>query len=177
MHGRRIAPALGAAALAFAVLLALGWPAPAYAVAIAAMTFVAVATPVSANVQIAAASAAAVVLGVLPDSGIEQVQIVGRLFISLLKMLIAPMILLSIVHGIAGMSRARDFGRMGTRTVVLYVATMALAVLTGLVFVNLFQPGAGSELRHSEFFAKALAEAGDRRPPPTSPSATPSPAS
>ena len=164
MQGRRIAPALGAASLAFAVLLALGWTAPAYAIAITAMTFVAVATKASTNLQIAVASAAAVVLGVLPDSGIEQVQIVGRLFIALLKMLIAPMILLSIVHGIAGMSRARDFGRIGTRTLVLYLATMALAVATGLVFVNVFQPGAGSSLRESEFFANALSQAG--RPPP-----------
>lgn len=147
----------GLGALASAGLLLLGLPGPAYACGLAVMTALALRSPLSANLQIGFASLAAVALGVWPDSGIERVAGVGTLFIALLKMLIAPMILLSIVYGMAGLARARDFGRIGGRTLALYVGTMALAVVTGLLFVNLFEPGAGSQLRGSEFFARALA--------------------
>jgi len=148
------------------VLLALGWTAPAYAFALLAMALVAFGTNVSQNLQIAVASGAGLALGAWSGSGIEDLRVVGSLFISLLKMLIAPMILLSIVHGIAGMSRARDFGRIGSQTLLFYVGTMAMAVLTGLAVVNVFDPGAGSSLRDTEFFASALARA--PAPPPAS---------
>ncbi len=164
MPSRGVALAAGAAVLGFLALLTFGLPLLAYTSLLVGMTVIAVASNVSPNVQIAVASVAGVGLGLLPDSGIEQIQLVGRLFIALLKMLIAPMILLSIVHGIAGMARARDFGRIGTRTVVLYIITMALAVATGLIFVNAFDPGEGSRLRESEFFASAMAQASDRAP-------------
>jgi Na+/H+-dicarboxylate symporter len=159
MAARSIARVTGAGALAFGVLLAMGAPLPAYSCLLAAMAVIAFASRVSANLQIAVASAAAIVLGIWDGSGIDQIEIVGRLFIALLKMLIAPMILLSIVYGIAGMSRARDFGSIGSRTLALYVGTMALAVVTGLIFVNVFEPGAGSQLRETDFFSNALAGA------------------
>jgi len=155
----------GLAIAGFALGLAIELPVPAYLLLLGAMTWVCVRSPISANLQIGIASVAAVALGLWEGSEIERIQVVGRLFIALLKMLIAPMILLSIVYGIAGMSRARDFGSIGTRTVALYVGTMALAVATGLVFVNLFEPGAGSQLRETDFFAQALATA--KAPPPT----------
>ncbi len=147
-------------ALIFALALAAGLGGLAYACLLGAMTAVAVRNRVSANLQIAVASIAAVALGVWDGSEIERVEVVGQLFIALLKMLIAPMILLSIVYGIAGMSRARDFGSIGTHTLLLYLGTMAVAVLTGLVFVNAFDPGLDSALRDTEFFASAVADAG-----------------
>jgi hypothetical protein len=55
---------------------------------------------------------------------------VGKLFIGLLKMLIAPLILLTIVHGVSTMGEARQIGRLGSRTVGLYLLTMVLAVAT-----------------------------------------------
>ncbi len=158
------ARAYGAGALGFAIATMLGSPEVAYAALLLAMLWLALRSNLSANVQIGVASIAAVALGVWDGSGIERIEVVGQLFISLLKMLIAPMILLSIVYGIAGMSRARDFGSIGTRTLLLYVATMALAVTTGLVFVNVFDPGVGSSLRDSEFFSRALADAGTAPP-------------
>ncbi len=136
----------------------------AYLCLLVAMTIVAVQGRISVNWQIGAASLAGVALGAWEGSGIEQIALVGQLFIALLKMLIAPMILLSIVHGIAGMARASDFGRIGSRTLALYITTMALAVATGLLFVNLFEPGAGSQLRESRFFADAMADAPARAP-------------
>ena len=166
MQPSRIGLAAGGAAAAFVVLLLLGFATPAYAFGLVAMLLVVFGTSLSPNVQVAGASVIGIALGAWPDGEIEQIQIVGRLFIALLKMLIAPMILLSIVHGIAGMSRARDFGRIGTRTLALYLGTMAIAVATGLVFVNVFEPGAGSALRETAFFQAAIANA--PAPPPPS---------
>ncbi len=166
MQPSRIGLAAGGAAAAFVVLLLLGFATPAYAFGLVAMLLVVFGTTLSPNVQVAGASVIGIALGAWPDGEIEQIQIVGRLFIALLKMLIAPMILLSIVHGIAGMSRARDFGRIGTRTLALYLGTMAIAVATGLVFVNIFEPGAGSALRETAFFQAAIANA--PAPPPPS---------
>ena len=158
--------AAGGSAAAFPLLLLAGAPAFGYAFALLAMGIVAFGSRVSPNLQIGVAAAAGLALGLWPESGIEHVHVVGRLFISLLKMLIAPMILLSIVHGIAGMSRARDFGRIGTLTLGFYVGTMAMAVTTGLVLVNVFDPGAGSTLRDTPFFANAIAS-GPEAPPPS----------
>jgi Na+/H+-dicarboxylate symporter len=97
------------------------------------------------------------VIGSLPATDIENLRFVGRIFIALLKMLIAPMILFSITVGVARLGNARSVGRLGMRTLTLYVTTMVLAVGTGLVFVNVFEPGAGGELAGSEFFTSALA--------------------
>jgi Na+/H+-dicarboxylate symporter len=94
----------------------------------------------------------------LPEAA-EPMKNVGKLFIGLLKMLIAPLILLTIVHGVASMGEARQLGRLGSRTVSLYLLTMVLAVGTGLVLVNVVRPGEGSELAKSEFFVAAAGAA------------------
>jgi Na+/H+-dicarboxylate symporter len=54
------------------------------------------------------------------------------------------------------MEGARELGRLGSRTVLLYLATMVLAAVTGLVLVNVVQPGVGSELANTAFFHEAV---------------------
>jgi Na+/H+-dicarboxylate symporter len=98
----------------------------------------------------------AVASGVLAPETADAMKNVGKLFIGLLKMLIAPMILLLIAHGVANMEGARELGRLGSRTVLLYLVTMVLAVATGLLLVNLVQPGVGSDLAQSAFFHEAV---------------------
>lgn len=68
-------------------------------------------------------------------------EFLGTLFINALKMIIVPLILSSIIVGIAGIGRGRDLGRLGGKTVGFYLATGLLAVLIGLLFVNLASPG------------------------------------
>jgi Na+/H+-dicarboxylate symporter len=97
-----------------------------------------------------------VATGVLAPETADAMKNVGKLFIGLLKMLIAPMILLSIAHGVASMEGARELGRLGSRTVLLYLATMVLAATTGLLLVNWIQPGVGSDLANTEFFHRAV---------------------
>jgi Na+/H+-dicarboxylate symporter len=114
------------------------------------------ATRISLHWQILIGTLLGVAFGLwLPDAA-DAMRNVGKLFIGLLKMLIAPLILLTIVHGVASMGEARQIGRLGTRTVALYLLTMVLAVATGLILVNTVKPGVGSNLAKSEFFRSAV---------------------
>ncbi len=154
--GIAVALAVSAAALAGA-RAELAWTAFATAFLIFCLS-----TRLSLNWQILAGTALgiafgrAVASGALPPETADAMKNVGKLFIGLLKMLIAPMILLLIAHGVASMEGARELGRLGSRTVLLYLVTMVLAVVTGLVLVNLVQPGVGSELAKSAFFHQAV---------------------
>jgi proton glutamate symport protein len=65
----------------------------------------------------------------------------GTIFIKALKMIIVPLIFSSIVVGITGIGRAGDVGRLGARTLAIYMGTGLLAVLLGLACVNTGPPG------------------------------------
>ena len=66
---------------------------------------------------------------------------VGTLFINALKMLIVPLIASSIVVGVAGIGSSSNLGRLGGKTILFYATTTFMAILVGLVLVNLVQPG------------------------------------
>jgi proton glutamate symport protein len=68
------------------------------------------------------------------------------IFMRLLKMLIVPLVLTSIVTGVAGISGGKEFGRLGMKTLAYYLTTSMLAIVTGLVIINLTQPGVGAAL-------------------------------
>ncbi len=68
-------------------------------------------------------------------------EFVGRLFLNALFMLIVPLIVSAIISGLAAVSDGRSIGRMGLLTMAYYIGTGLLAILTGLVMVNLFHPG------------------------------------
>ena len=68
-------------------------------------------------------------------------EFIGTIFIRALKMIIVPLIFSSIVVGITGIGRAEDLGRLGAKTIGLYLVTGLLAVLVGLAFVNVVRPG------------------------------------
>ena len=65
----------------------------------------------------------------------------GLIFIRALKLLALPLILFSIIAGIASLPNVRQLGRMGLRTLGLYLLTTVIAVSTGLLVVNLVKPG------------------------------------
>ncbi len=156
MSARTAGAGIAAGLAGFVGLLAMGREPLAWSVFLATFTLFCFTTRLSLNVQIGLAVLLGAGAGAIPGSGVESVFLAGRTFIALLKMLIAPMILLAISHGIASMAEAGALGRLGLRTLGLYVLTMALAVATGLLFVNLFEPGAASALRDSEFFQSAV---------------------
>ena len=68
----------------------------------------------------------------------------GQIFIKLLKMLIVPLILASMITGVARVGDIRKLGGLGGRTFVFYITTTFASVFVGLVLVNLVQPGVGA---------------------------------
>lgn len=86
-----------------------------------------------------------IILGFFPDSikpFVDGSKFFGDLFIRLLKMIIVPVILFSLIAGAASIAPAR-LGRVGIKIMVYYLLTSAFAVFIGLLFANIFQPGAG----------------------------------
>jgi len=71
---------------------------------------------------------------------------IAEIFLSLLKMLIVPLVLTSIITGVAGLSGSSDLGRLGFKTFFYYVLTSMLAIFTGLMLANLIQPGIGADI-------------------------------
>ncbi|MBE9467603.1 MAG: dicarboxylate/amino acid:cation symporter [Bacteroidetes bacterium] len=74
----------------------------------------------------------------------------GDLFIRGLKMVIIPLILSSIISGITNIGSAKNLGRIGLKTLLYYFLTSTLAIVTGLLFVNIIKPGVGAELGLSQ---------------------------
>lgn len=66
---------------------------------------------------------------------------VGKLFLNALKMLIVPLIVSSIIVGVAGLGGSNNLGRLGGKTLGYYATTSLFAILAGLLMVNLIQPG------------------------------------
>jgi Na+/H+-dicarboxylate symporter len=66
---------------------------------------------------------------------------IGTLFLNALKMLIVPLVVSSIIVGIAGVGSSGAFGRLGLKTLSYYAATSLFAILVGLAIVNLTAPG------------------------------------
>jgi Na+/H+-dicarboxylate symporter len=69
---------------------------------------------------------------------------IGELFLNALKMLIVPLVVSAIISGISSIKDGAGLGRIGAKTLIYYLSTSLLAILTGLVFVNLIQPGVDS---------------------------------
>ena len=67
----------------------------------------------------------------------------GDAFIRLIKMMVAPIIFCTIVVGIAKMGDMREVGRVGLKSLIYFEVVSTLALMIGLIIVNLYQPGAG----------------------------------
>ncbi len=70
----------------------------------------------------------------------------GDLFLRALKMIIIPLILSSLISGITNIGSGSNLGRLGLKTMGYYVMTSFFAIVTGLLLVNLIQPGVGADL-------------------------------
>jgi len=89
------------------------------------------------------AIAAGVLLGwAWPQAG-EKMQPLGEGFIKLVKMIITPVIFLTVVTGIAGMADLKAFGRVGAKALGYFLSVSTLALAVGLLAANLVRPGAG----------------------------------
>lgn len=70
----------------------------------------------------------------------------SELFLRLLRMAIIPLIVTSIISGVVSVGDAVGIGRLSIKTFAYYILSSFLAIITGLVLVNIFQPGIGAEI-------------------------------
>jgi Na+/H+-dicarboxylate symporter len=71
---------------------------------------------------------------------------VGQIFITLLQMMVVPLVLVSLVCGVTALGDVRALGRLGAKTLALYLLTTCVAVAIALLLASLFAPGEGFEL-------------------------------
>ncbi|ADY83927.1 glutamate/aspartate:proton symporter [Acinetobacter pittii PHEA-2] len=67
----------------------------------------------------------------------------GKIFISLIKMIVIPIVFSTLILGIAGVGSTKSLGRLGFKTILYFEIITTIAILVGLVAANIFQPGAG----------------------------------
>lgn len=72
--------------------------------------------------------------------------LVAKIFLRLLSMIVVPVVVCSLITGIVGEGKLGSLGKIGARTVGLYLISTFLAIMTGFILVNLFDPGIGSDL-------------------------------
>ena len=96
--------------------------------------------------QILIALVIAVIYGMLFPQYVDYVKWMGDLFIRGLKMVIVPLILTSIISGVTNIGSGGNLGRLGIKTMLYYLSTSILAIVVGLFFVNVLQPGVGADL-------------------------------
>jgi aerobic C4-dicarboxylate transport protein len=80
----------------------------------------------------------------------------GDAFIKLIKMMIAPIIFCTIVTGIAGMRDTKKVGRVGLKSILYFEIVTTIALLIGLVVINLLKPGSGMNIDPSTLDNKAI---------------------
>jgi aerobic C4-dicarboxylate transport protein len=96
--------------------------------------------------QVITAIIIGIILGVLYPDFAASLKPLGDGFIKLIKMMIAPIIFCTIVTGIAGMQDTKKVGRVGIKAILYFEVLSTLALIIGLVVVNLFQPGKGMNI-------------------------------
>ena len=97
-------------------------------------------------IKIAIGFVLGILIGVIFRENASVISPVGDLFMRLLKMLILPLVFCAIVSGITNIPDVRQMAKVGVKALVLFVIMTALAIATGIVFGNLFQPGVGANI-------------------------------
>ena len=87
----------------------------------------------------------------------------GTIFINALKLIAVPLVLVSLIVGIASMNNIRTLGKMGGKSILIYISTTVIAISIGLVLVNLVKPGKSmSEETRERLVEKYSAKADDK---------------
>ena len=100
--------------------------------------------------QIFIALILAVAFGYFVPDLVQYISWMGVIFLRGLNMVVVPLILSSIISGVASIGGGSNLGRLGIKTISYYIVTSLIAILIGLFFVNLFQPGVGANLGNAE---------------------------
>ena len=97
-----------------------------------------------------------VALGVVAPSTAGQMEPLGTGFIKLIRMMIGPIIFFTVVVGIASIGDMRKLGRVGVKALLYFEVVTSLALLIGLLVVNVIQPGVGMNVDASKLDTKAI---------------------
>ncbi|MBN7806828.1 MULTISPECIES: dicarboxylate/amino acid:cation symporter [Agrobacterium] len=107
--------------------------------------------------QVLVAIAAGIALGHFYPALGEQLKPLGDGFIRLVKMIIAPVIFLTVATGIAGMNDMKKVGRVAGKAMIYFLTFSTLALIIGMIVANVVQPGAGMNIDPSTLDGKAVA--------------------
>lgn len=80
------------------------------------------------------------------DIATTYIQPIGTIFLNLLKMIVVPVVLFSIIQGIISLKDIRKVGSIGLKTILFYLATTVFAVFIGILFANILSVGGGYQL-------------------------------
>jgi aerobic C4-dicarboxylate transport protein len=107
-------------------------------------------------VQVLIAMAIGILLGVLNPELATRMQPLGDAFIKAIRMLIAPIIFCTVVHGIAHMADMARVGRVALKSIVYFEIMTTIALIIGLIAVNLMKPGAGMNIDPASINTSAI---------------------
>jgi Na+/H+-dicarboxylate symporter len=110
--------------------------------------------------QILIALVIAVLYGIYLTEYVYLIAWMGDLFLRALKMVIVPLLLTSIISGVANIGNGENLGRIGMKTFAYYISTSVMAILVGLFLVNILQPGVGADLGFTQEVAGLTAARG-----------------
>ncbi|QNN56832.1 dicarboxylate/amino acid:cation symporter [Diaphorobacter ruginosibacter] len=106
--------------------------------------------------QVVSAIVIGVLLGYFEPQYAQQFKPLGDAFVKLVKMIIAPVIFLTIVTGIAGMTHLRTVGRVFAKTMVYFLFFSTLALIVGMIVAHVIQPGAGMHINVADLDQSAV---------------------
>jgi len=96
--------------------------------------------------QILIAFILAILFGIFLHEYVNYVRWLGDLFLRALKMIIVPLVLTSMIAGVSNLGESKSLGRIGLKATIFFLSTGLIAILTGLIFVNIIQPGLNADL-------------------------------
>ncbi|MEE7566095.1 cation:dicarboxylase symporter family transporter, partial [Xanthomonas sp. Kuri4-3] len=106
--------------------------------------------------QVVVAIVLGALLGHFEPAFAESLKPLGDAFIKLVKMIIAPVIFLTIVTGIAGMTHLRSVGRVFAKAMVYFLFFSTLALIVGMIVAHVVQPGAGMNINPADLDQAAV---------------------
>ena len=113
------------------------------------------------SLQVLVAMLVGVAVGYAWPQSANAMKPLGDLFIKLVRMLVAPIVFCTVVHGIASVGRARQVGRVAIKALIYFELVTTAALVLALLFVNVWAPGAGMHVDPKTFTDKSVTSVED----------------